>query len=168
MFTIRKTTPDDTDNLASFMLQLDKESEYLLYNPDEPTNSKESRKKFLHKITKNERSAIFIAEHATEGIVAYVCGEAYSQERLAHVMRVNIGALKKYQKKGVGRLLAYALHEHAKKIGIYRAEASVIQENKISLNLSKRMGFELEGIKKHAFKIGDRFHNECLLVKFLD
>lgn len=167
MITIRKASIEDTDALSDFMLQLDNECDYLLHHPGERGENVELTKKFLLRIAKNERSAIFLAENSSEGIIGYVCGEALLHQRIAHVMKVSIGMLKKYQKKGIGRMLAYALHDHANKVGIYRAEAAVIKENKLSLNLSKRMGFELEGIKKHAFKIGDHYYDECLLVKFI-
>jgi RimJ/RimL family protein N-acetyltransferase len=167
MITIRQATLADIALLASFILQLDRDCDYLLHDPDERTEDFEVTKKFLFRVINNARSAIFIAEHAVEGVVAYVCGEALIQKRVAHVMKVNIGALKKYQKKGMGRVLAYKLHEHALRVGIYRAEASIIKENNLSLNLAKRMGFELESIKRHAFKIKHQYVDECMLVKFL-
>src|SRR5438477_557902 len=60
-------------------------------------------------------------------------------------------------------LLCKKLLTHAKRTGIERVEATVINHNHKSLNLCKKLGFKIEGIKRCSIKIGDKFHDEYLL-----
>lgn len=167
MLTIREATMADAELLSKFMSQLDYESDYLLYHPGERDDAIQIVTQYLTRLTNNEKSMIYVAENQENNIVATICGESSAYQRIAHVMKVNIAALKAYRRTGIGRKLSYQLLAHAIKRGIHRVEVTVIKENKISLNLCQRMGFELEGIKKQSIKIGDRYHDEYLLARFI-
>lgn len=167
MIEIRQATINDAARLSTFLTQLDCESEYLLYNPDERRIDTHSTKQYLTKICNSDKSAVFLALNNDGAIAAFIAGETPPFQRTSHTMKLVVGALKSHRGTGVGRMLSHALLEHAKKMRIIRLEAGVIIQNKLSLNLCKRMGMQIEGIKRHAMKIMDKYHDEYMLSLIL-
>ena len=163
---IRQAEPTDAPLLVRFMQQLYNESEYLLYDSEEWHHNIEVVKKHLTRMEEGQ-SVIFIAERLSNEIVGFVGGTVSPLKRLAHVMHVNIGVLNHYQGIGLGGKLSARLNLYAHEAGIERIEAMVIQENKYSLNLCKKFGFSVEGIKKRAIKINNANYDVVLLSLFL-
>lgn len=167
MITIREATQDDARSLSHFIKNLDKESQFLLYNPGERNDDVGLIKAYLDKSNQRTRSIMFISVNDSHDIVGFICGESSNLQRLSHVMKVNIGVLKKYRKYGLGRQLTATILSHAKQVGITRVEATIINANKPSLNLCKKFGFEIEGIKRKSIKISDHYFNEYLMSKLI-
>lgn len=166
-FKTRKATINDAEHLTKFIIQLDNESDYLLFGPGERNIDIEVTKSYLKKINDNERSSVLIAENDNLEIIGFICGETLNLKRAVHVMKANIGVLKDARGTKVARELAIKFIKTAKNSGILRIEVTVIKENKLSLNLCKKFGFEIEGLKKSSIKIGDKYHDEYLLAKLL-
>lgn len=167
MINLRKADINDADSLSIFVAQLDNESEYLLYDPGERNVDTDIIKSFLLKIIKNEKSTVYVAINEHKQIIGFACGEVSHLKRIAHVMKGNMGVLKNYHGYGIGRMLGKVMIAHAKEMGIRRIELSIIKNNKISFNLAKKLGFELEGIKRSSIKIGDNFYDEYFLSKLI-
>lgn len=167
MVSVRRMNLSDIDSLLPFVITLGLESEYLLYDPGERVLNEELARNSLLKIHNDSKSVIFVALDIDNNVVGYICGEVSNLNRISHVMSANIGVLKKQHGLGVGRLLSNLLIEHARNVGISRIEATVIRPNKMSLNLCKKFGFEIEGIKRRSIKIGDSFHDEYFLSKLI-
>lgn len=164
---IRKATLEDAKSLGIFVTALDNESEYLLFEQGERSVNTETARQYLAKIESNKKSAVFIAENEECEIVGFVCGETSHLKRISHVMKINMGILKNYRKSAISRELLHALLDYAAIVGILRAEATVIKNNIISLNLCKKFGFNVEGIKKSALKIKDSLYDEYFLSLLL-
>lgn len=148
-------------------MQLDNESDYLLFGPGERNINVDITYSYIKKINENERSSIFIAEDENQEIVGFICGETFHSKRTAHVLKANFGVLKNSRGNGVATELATVFITNAKSSGILRIEVTVIKENMPSLNLCKKLGFEIEGLKKSSIRIGYEFHDEYLLAKLL-
>ena len=55
----------------------------------------------------------------------------------------------------------------AKQEQIHRLELTVIENNEQAIHLYKKMGFEIEGIKKDSLQINDSYVNELYMSKLL-
>ena len=73
---------------------------------------------------------------------------------MGHVGSLGMGVIKPYRGKGYGKKLLKYVIDHAWSQGLKRLELEVFSDNKIAINLYKKMGYEVEGIKKYA-----RFYN---------
>jgi len=165
MINIRLSDINDSESFAKFISALDSEAHYILYDPDERKMDNDKAKIFLTRISRESKSAVFFALNESNEIVGFICGEVSNLNRVSHIMRVNIGVLKQYYRFGLGILLTNRLLEYAKMNEISRAEASIIKNNTLSLNLAKRVGFEIEGIKRNSIKIGSVYYDEYFLSK---
>lgn len=165
MVNLRKADINDAEALSIFVANLDNESEYLLYDPGERNVDINIIKSYLLKIIQNDKSIVYVAVNEHNQIIGFACGEVPHLKRVSHVMKGNMGVLKNYHGDGIGRMLGKVMLEHAEKVGIKRIELTIVKNNKISFNLSKKFGFELEGIKRCSIKIGDKLYDEYILSK---
>ena len=70
--------------------------------------------------------------------------------------------------KGVGRMLVSQLLELAKQSsGLEQIHLSVVLTNEAAIKLYRSTGFEVYGTDPHALKVGECFHDEYLMVRFL-
>lgn len=166
-FNIRKADIKDAPALTEFVIQLDNESKYLLFGPGERHIDINSTLNYIQKINNNVCSFINIAEDKNKKIIGFLCGEASGLQRISHILKINIGVLKNARGTRVARELAITSLENAKRSGVLRIEATIIKENKLSLNMCRKFGFEVEGLKKSSIKIGNKFYDEFLLGKLL-
>ena len=167
MFKIRQATIDDAELLSVFINRLDSESKYLLYDQHERKNNFVTTKNYLTKMNALTKNIVVLAENTREGIVGFACGETLCLRKMAHVMKSNLGVLRAYQGKGLGRILLQKLIVHAEQNEIIRIEANIVKENKLSLNLCKKFGFTVEGMKQKSIKIENFYHDEYLVAKLL-
>ncbi|EKD72169.1 MAG: GCN5-related N-acetyltransferase [uncultured bacterium] len=167
MIKIHQANMSDAESLSDFIKKLDTESCYLLYDSGERKNDVNTIKSYLSRIDQDGKSIVFIAENEHKEIIGFICGEVPHLKRLAHLMKCNIGILKKYHGAGIGSGLLEKLITYAKETNIIRLEATVIKQNTQSVSLCERFGFNIEGIKIHSIKINDELHDEYLLAKLI-
>jgi len=165
MIIIRSARTDDADLLAEFIVKLDHEAKYLLYEPGEREGSVNTVKSFLSRIEQDEKSMVLIALTENKKIIGFICGEVSGCKRFSHVMHINIGVLKAYQKKGWAEKLGEMLYAHAKKVGIFRYEALIVKQNVASTMLMNKFGFKLEGVKTNGIRINEKLYDLCLVSK---
>ncbi|WP_309247700.1 GNAT family N-acetyltransferase [Priestia flexa] len=60
------------------------------------------------------------------------------------------------------------LEEWAKEQQIHRLELTVVVENVIAIHLYKKIGFQIEGTKKHSLRINGQYVDEYIMSKLLD
>ena len=162
----RSATSDDAEALLEFLNQLDFEAQYILYDQNERDTNVDKLRSYLEKLSQ-QSSRMFIAIDNQNKILGYLFGEIQPFNRVAHVVKLNIGILKRTQKRGIAEQLGALCLQYAKQNGIKRAEVTVIKENLASLALCRRMGFEIEGVKRQSIKIGQNYHDEVCLAYLL-
>lgn len=55
----------------------------------------------------------------------------------------------------------------AKKSQLHRLELTVIEHNEQAVHLYKKMGFEVEGVKRNSLLIDGQYVNELYMAKLL-
>ncbi|QTD42629.1 GNAT family N-acetyltransferase [Sporosarcina sp. Te-1] len=67
--------------------------------------------------------------------------------------------------KGIGTQLLLHLEKEARKIGYWMLQSSIFEINEASIQLHKRCGFRLVGIREKIAKRDGVWHNNCLMEK---
>lgn len=165
MITVRPVRADDATSLASFIVKLDHESEYLLYEPGERTGNIDNIRRYLGRMKQDKSSIMFVAQNNEGQMVGFACGEVPHLIRMSHIMNINIGILSEYQGQGTGKRFIEALVDHARSTGIIRIEATIVKDNVKCLGLFKKNGFAVEGIKSNALVIDNVLRDVCMLSK---
>lgn len=165
MTIVRSGSVDDAELLASFIVKLDHEGEYLLYEPGERKGDINSVQAYLNRIKNEANSIVYVAQDINNKIVGFACGESSPLKRMSHVMSINIGILEDYQGCGIGKKFIEELLSYSKAVGIVRVEASVVKNNVRCIGLLKKYGFIVEGVKSNAIMINRILCDVCVLAK---
>ena len=162
---IRKAENKDAEQFLSMLKQLDKETKFMLYEPEERTTSIEETKARLENSEKSG-SVIFVAEVNGE-IAGFISASRGFARRVNHSAYIVMGILAGYSGRGIGKALFEGLEKWAINSGITRLELTVMMHNEKAINLYKKMGFEIEGLKKHSLIVDNQYVDEYYMGKLL-
>lgn len=163
---IRKIQKEDAESLFEMQFELDKETKYMLYEPNE-------RPRNLNAIKNNVDSALngtnllLVAEENKE-VVGFFIGRRGQGTRVKHTVYIAVGIRAAYRGQGIGSEFFRQLDLWAKENSITRLELTVVTENEIAINLYKKNGFEIEGIKKNSMIIDGKYADEYYMGKLLN
>jgi RimJ/RimL family protein N-acetyltransferase len=138
----------------------------MLFEPGERKISGEEQENRIELIRKSDNSTIFIVEDNKE-LIGYLIAIGGNAIRNKHSVYLVIGILAKYRGLGIGTKLFKQLENWAIKHKIHRLELTVVSLNEAGLQLYKKMGFEVEGTKKHSLYIQGEFVDEYYMSKLL-
>ncbi|ETI70770.1 GNAT family N-acetyltransferase [Neobacillus vireti] len=161
---IREIKVSDAENLVRLILQVEAESKFMLMEAGERQVTPEQQKIRIENMIKSENSTIFVAEKDNT-LIGYLFAIGGTVRRTKHSAYIVIGILKDYRGKGIGTKLFTKLEEWAIGRKIHRLELTVVSGNEAGVALYKRMGFEIEGIKKHSLLIAGEYTDEYYMAK---
>lgn len=162
---IRKANESDTSQILAVMKDAE-QSGFMLFAPDERNMAPASLSKLINSINQTHTSGFFIAEHEDE-ILGYLLLKAETLSRTSHRAQIAVGVHSKSRGKGIGTALFDYMIQWAKMSQLHRLELTVIEYNEQAVHLYKKMGFEVEGVKKNSLLIDGQYVNELYMTKLL-
>ncbi len=93
------------------------------------------------------------------------CGGRYKRNR--QTAYIITGILRGFTSQGIGTKLFEEMEQWAKRKDIHRLELNVMVHNEAALALYRKMGFEIEGKKKHSLLINNTYVDEYWMAKLL-
>jgi ribosomal protein S18 acetylase RimI-like enzyme len=163
---IREVVTEDAEGLVRLIKQVESESQYMLFEKGERKIEPEQQVERIEAIKKEWNSTIFVAEENAE-LIGYLIVMGGNAIRNKHSVYLVIGILSQYRGLGVGTKLFEELEKWAMVHQIHRLELSVVTRNEDGLRLYKKMGFEIEGTKRHSLLIDGEFVDEYYMSKLL-
>lgn len=163
---IRQIQLEDAAAFAKLIQEVEKESEFMLYEANERKVSPEIQTNMILSLTTKENSNIFVAEIEGE-LVGYLIAVGGTARRTAHSANLVIGILERFRGQGIGTRLFEEVEIWARKQHLHRLGLSVMSTNEAGQALYKKMGFEMEGIKRHSLNVNGTFIDEYCLSKIL-
>ena len=161
---IREAIDTDAERLANLIGEVDKSSEYMLWEPGEREISTEKQLKMIDVLRKSGNSTILVAENS-DVLVGYLFGIGGNAKRNKHTAYIVIGISERSRGIGVGTRLFNELDSWATANSIHRLELTVVSKNKAGLSLYKKAGFEIEGTKRQSLIIDGKFVDEYHMAK---
>ncbi|MER1956817.1 MAG: GNAT family N-acetyltransferase [Solibacillus sp.] len=165
MFVRKAIGKEDALKIISVMTNAEN-SGFMLFAPGERRMEEDSICKFINSINNAPKSGIFIAVEEEE-ILGYLMIKGENLSRTSHRAAIAIGVHSNSRGIGVGTILFEYIINWAKQEQIHRLELTVIENNVQAIHLYKKMGFEIEGIKKDSLQINDSYVNELYMSKLL-
>jgi len=162
---IRRIEAEDTEAFLSMLKQLDSETKNMMYEPRERKTSVDEMKSNILNITASN-SLLLVAQDDGR-IVGFLSAERGFAKRIKHSAYVVVGVLKDYQGKGVGTKLLQELIDWAKSNNITRLELTVMVNNESAINLYKKMGFKIEGLKEKSLIVDGKYVDEYYMARIL-
>ncbi|WP_373286645.1 GNAT family N-acetyltransferase, partial [Anoxybacillus voinovskiensis] len=101
---IRHATVDDAERLAALILQVESESDYLLFEAGERKLAPEQQRSHLEAITNEDNATILLAETDEGELVGYLLARGGFARRNRHSVYIVIGLLAAFRGKGMGTM----------------------------------------------------------------
>ncbi len=163
---IRHIAKEDAQLFIDLRSQLEQETQFMLLEPGEQRTTLTEQEDVIGQVISSDNNAIFVVELENE-LIGFIGGKGTSWKRNKHCLYVVIGIIQQHTNKGIGKKLFEKLESWALDHNIYRLELTVLVHNEIGISLYKKMGFKIEGTKKHSLKINEQYLDEYYMSKFL-
>jgi RimJ/RimL family protein N-acetyltransferase len=160
---IRKIQMQDAENYLDMLLNLDKETKYMLFEPDERSTDVNVTKSIIERSI-NSDNLILVATDENI-IVGFISAQRSVQRRIRHNAYIVVGIRESFRGKGIGSNLFDKLDSWAIDNNIKRLELSVICSNVVAKHLYEKKGFMVEGIKKNSMIIDGEYVDEFCMAK---
>jgi RimJ/RimL family protein N-acetyltransferase len=161
---IRTATPGDAAALLALKRALDRETRFMLLEPDERTETEADLEEELRAIEARANSVVLVAEEAGE-LVGYVEASGGRVRRNAHTAHVVIGVRRSHGGRGIGRRLLEELDRWAGDHAVSRLELTVMTINEPAIGLYRRVGYEVEGTRRAALLVDGEPVDELWMAK---
>lgn len=160
---IRKIRVDDDRDYLDMLLNLDKETKNMMFEPGERPQDINIAKGIIEKSIKGD-NLVLVAIDAKK-IVGFLSAQRGGPRRINHSAYIVTGIREKYRGKGIGSKLFFELDNWSRENSITRLELSVICSNLVAKHLYEKNGFEIEGVKKNAMIIDGEYVDEYYMAK---
>ncbi|WXR60308.1 GNAT family N-acetyltransferase [Peptostreptococcaceae bacterium AGR-M142] len=160
---IRKIRIEDAKKFLEMALQLDKETKDMMLEEGERKTTVEQMQRGIENTIKSG-SVIFVIEDKDK-IVGFLKASRGEYNRIKHSAHIVVGMLRAYRGKKLGTKLFEHLDNWAIENNIKRLDLTVIKTNEIALNLYKKMGFKVEGLKEKTMIVDGIYKDEYCLGK---
>ena len=163
--TICELTKEHAQDFLKMQLQLDEETDDMLFEAGERPNDIERVYRNIE-YTKEIGSVVLVA-YQDGKCVGFALANRGTLNRVRHSAYLVIGILKDYQGMGIGNALFGALIERARDSNIKRLELTVRTANHAGIALYEKYGFEVEGVKRCAMLVNGEYVDEYYMARIL-
>lgn len=164
---IRKIKESDAERYLDLCRKLDEETDFLLFEPGERESNVEEQRRKIKKLIESDSQIIFVAEKDNE-LVGFVLAIGGDLKRIRHSAYVVAGILQAHTHQGIGTELFNQLFSWANRQKVCRLELRARTDNSAMLGLCKKLGFEIEGIKKRSVFVKGGFEDSYYMAKLMD
>lgn len=165
-WAIRPVRSSDARAMLDLLLQLDEETTFMLLEPGERTTTLEEQERQIEAFTSGEAGYLLVCDIG-DRLAGFLYARRGQARRIGHSVYIVIGVLQAYTRQGIGRRFFEELHSWALKNDLHRLELTVMTHNSGAVALYKKMGFEIEGVKRHSLKVNDQWVDEFYMAKLM-
>lgn len=163
---IRPIREDDAQDYLELGKQLDRETKFMLYEPEERHIALEEQRERIRRSLASDNKILLVAE-ASGRLVGFISANGGDQKRKRHQAHITVGILQAYTGQGLGTRLFTELEKWAHENRLHRLELTVMSHNQRGIALYKKMGFIEEGTKVHSLFIDGEYIDELYMVKLI-
>jgi ribosomal protein S18 acetylase RimI-like enzyme len=139
----------------------------VLLVPGENIVNVDEQRKAVSDIAASHNS-IYLVAVAENTVIGFLVCRGFQRQKIAHTTSLSMGIHKEWRNKKVGTALMEAAMEWAiHSETIKRVELSVYERNTHAIQLYKRFGFEVEGVRKGFVIEGGHFINDILMARIV-
>jgi len=162
----RAARAGDAADLLELKKALDQETHFMLLEPGERTEGPGDVAADLDQAARQDNSVVLVAESAGR-LVGYAEARGGRFRRNQATAHLVIGVLAGAQGKGAGTGLLRELKRWAPAQQIHRLELTVMAHNQRAIDLYRRMGFTIEGLRRECLALDGRLVDELYMALLL-
>lgn len=162
--TIRSARNSDASALMALAKAVVEEDAFQLLTPSELEITVDSEEQWIGDYRRNDNRIILVAEQ-NGFVVGHLDFCNGHRNRIAHTGEFGMAIVSEWRGMGIGTLLVGALlewaknHERIEKIGL-----NVHSTNLVAIALYKKMGFEVEGVRKRELRYGPKHYVDTVVM----
>lgn len=162
---IREIKMSDADAFWQMQFELDKETKYMMYEPNERVKNVNR----IHSLIQNalDGNDLLLVAEEDEELVGFLSAQRGVPKRIKHTAYIVVGIRKEFQGKRIGSELFMKLEMWARQNAVTRLELTVMCPNKTAKHLYEKNGFTTEGIKKNSMFVDGEYVDEYYMAKLL-
>lgn len=160
---IRRCEINDADNMLKMLLELYKETEYMLFEADERPNDINRVKAMINQSINGDNLLLIATED--DNIIGFLSAQRGIIRKIKHTAYIVVGIREKFRGKGIGKKLFCELDLWAKENNISRLELTVMCPNSMAKQLYEKNGFEVEGTKRNSIFMNGKYIDEYYMSK---
>lgn len=165
-FQINQVSLHDMQELYECISQVYAETDFMLMSAGETENLLQGLERRFNHITLSNKDSLWVVKQH-EKVVGWLDAQAYQARKKQHAIYIVVGLLKEYWSQGLGSKLLETLIEWSISNTIKRIELTVVETNVRAVNLYKKYGFVVEGIKQKSIMIDGNYYNELMMARLL-
>lgn len=160
---IRPARPTDAPALLELKRALDRESSFMLLEPEERVETADDLARDIAATVERENATILVADEGD--LVGYVEADGGRYRRNRHCAYVVIGVRATASGRGLGTALLRGLDQWSSGAGIHRLELTVMAQNERALALYRKCGYEVEGRRRDAIQLDGRYLDQLFMAR---
>jgi RimJ/RimL family protein N-acetyltransferase len=164
---VRQIEERDAERFLELAKALDAETVYRPYDSGERRTTVEEQHEIIRRIRAADNHTILLAEFEGQ-LVGCLEASGGSYQKTYHTVHVIVAILLRFTGQGIGTRLFEELERWASERGLHRLQLSVMLDNPRALRLYQRLGFQIEGVKRHSMRIKGLYVDEYSMSKLLD
>ncbi|MGL5693927.1 MAG: GNAT family N-acetyltransferase [Peptostreptococcaceae bacterium] len=152
---LKSPNENDAKQLINYLKITSEETHFLIRYPEEIQITIEEEKEIIKDI-KNSKDGVMIGVYIDNKLVGSAgIKNLGSHIKLKHRCTFGISIIKSCWNKGIGTILINEIINEAKQIGYEQIELGVFSDNIKAQRLYEKLGFEVWGREKNAYKLKD-------------
>ncbi len=163
---LKKLSKHDGKSLLALMIALDNETSFMLYEKGERQSTAEDQSNYIELTI--DRGGMIWGAFINSGAVGFLSLERGLTRRVHHCAYLVVGVLQNESGKGIGTKLLETAELWAMENEITKLELTVMTHNHKAFGLYKKMGYEVEGIKRNSVKIDGVLYDEYYMGKIVN
>ncbi len=163
-FVIRQVTESDAPHIERNINAICQESLYLV--PDH-FKLHEKWKRILQAQGELDGHLIIVAEVEGQVVGHGRLFPEFGESKDKHVADLGMAIIKSYRGLGLGTAMMEYMIDWAKEHGLEKLTLGVFASNQRAINLYRKFGFVMEGMRAKQYKINGHYVDEWLMAKFL-
>lgn len=162
---VREIKISDADAFWQMQFELDKETKYMMYEPNERTKNLKLINSSIQNAVEG-KDLLLVAENDKD-IIGFLSAQRGVPNRIKHTAYIVVGIRKDFQGKGIGSKFFRKLDLWVLQNKITRLELTVMCNNKMAKHLYEKNGFVVEGIKKNSMVVDGEYVDEFYMAKLI-
>ena len=164
--TIRPMGPEDAAGYREMLLQLDEETDFMLYEPGERAQAMPDDAAAERIIADSLRHHdLLLAAADGSEIIGFFMARKGRNIRTAHTAYIVIGIRAGWRHAGIGTAFFAQLEPWASQEGIVRADLTVECDNAAAQALYRQSGFAVEGRRRKTMKVYGEYRDEYMMAR---
>lgn len=164
---VREITESDAPAFLEMCRSMDFETKFMMLEPGERTLTEDEQRERIRSLAGRDNTTILVAE-IDEQLVGYIFADGGRYRRNWHSAHIVIGIRAARTGQGIGAKLFQALFDWAPEHGLTRLELAVMAHNERGIHLYQKMGFEVEGLRRHSLMVDGQYVDEYAMSKLLN